>query len=59
MVKTEKCLRCSILLEKNFLCQSCKSELLHFYEVTKDWQLAMELELSQQTVRRFKRNSGL
>lgn len=47
-----KCARCKKNCE-GLICQTCKSELLPYYEKTKDWELALDMELANQRVARY------
>ncbi|MBN1117448.1 MAG: hypothetical protein JXA77_09605 [Bacteroidales bacterium] len=50
------CTRCKKLIDEGFLCQSCKSELVPFYEKTNDWQIAYDLEFAQKSFSKYKAN---
>lgn len=56
MSEQTRCLRCRKNIDGGILCQSCKSELVPFFEAAKDWQLAVELEHAQQLFKRRKRD---
>jgi RNA polymerase subunit RPABC4/transcription elongation factor Spt4 len=53
MGEARKCIRCKRIIEAGTFCQACKSELLQYYEATKDWQMAFELESAQQSFRKY------
>jgi hypothetical protein len=48
-----KCPRCKKKLEIKAYCQACKNILLPYYENTRDWHLAHEMEVLQQNVNRY------
>ncbi len=52
-MKVTKCIRCKKELPKRAFCQKCKSELLQYFEVTKDWQMAYDIESAQRSVNRY------
>lgn len=48
------CKRCKKYVENEEICQSCKNDLLFFYEATSDWTMALDLEAAQKSFFRFK-----
>lgn len=54
MREAKQCLRCRKSLETGILCQTCKSELIPFFEATKDWNLAIEMESAHRSIKRYK-----
>jgi hypothetical protein len=40
-------------MEQKVFCQACKSILLPYFENTRDWHLAYEMESLQQNVTRY------
>jgi len=48
-----KCQRCKGLLESGSFCQECKNILLPYFENTRDWQMAYEMESMQRSISRY------
>ena len=48
-----KCKRCNRQTTKEDICQLCKDELLGFFEVTNDWNLALDMEIGQSSLFRI------
>lgn len=59
MKKTTKkliCKRCNMNYTDDIICQSCKNELLNYFEASSDWQMALEIEKATLAASRFKNN---
>ena len=56
MEKKNKCKRCKVTVSNGLLCQSCKSDLLPFFEVTKDWSIACDMESAQFTMQNYRQD---
>lgn len=48
-----KCLRCKAKIEADTFCQECKNILLPYYDNSKDWQMAYEMEAIEQSFSRY------
>lgn len=48
------CKRCRKPVENENLCQSCKNDLLSYFEHTSDWNLALEMESAQKSIYRYR-----
>lgn len=59
MAKSLKCIRCKREIVVGKVCQDCKSDLIPYYDTTKDWQMACEMESQQQYLRRYQRDTDL
>ncbi len=53
-----KCQRCGKQVKNQQFCQACKNVLLPYYENTKDWQMAYEIESFQRSVSSFSNASS-
>lgn len=51
--RIKRCKRCRKPVNDGPICQTCKSELLKYYEASKDWQMAYEIEKAQQLALRY------
>lgn len=59
MAKRKKCIRCKREISAEKVCQECKNDLLYYYEATRDWQLAFEMESQQQYLRRYQKDTDI
>ena len=59
MADVNKCIRCKKPIRTNDFCQNCKSELLPFFERTKDWHLAYDMEFANERMARYKSDNEL
>lgn len=59
MAKQIKCIRCKRVIEVDKVCQSCKNDLLYYYEATRDWMLAYELESQERYMSKSRFDSDI
>lgn len=54
MVDIKNCIRCKKPTHSNDFCQSCKNALLPYFEQTKDWSLAYDMEFASEKMAKYK-----
>ncbi len=59
MAKCKKCIRCKREIISEKFCQDCKDDLLSFFEATRDWQMAYEMESQQQYLFNLQKDSDI